>query len=142
MKPIKNIEKVYDIKYVDCIFTIEDISKCRINGVSSTAQTIKHLPFLKYELQGFKWSPKIDLEEGRVIDWPRGIKAIINFDVRSYLCIYFDKNYTFKFNDESVIPSYLQLDLIDDRESLNFTINGTGYIENWPNIKEIIKQLV
>lgn len=141
MEITKNIQRTFDIKYVDCKFTLEDISKCKINNISSTAQTIKHLPFLKYELSGFKWDPRIILETGKVVCWPEGITAVVNFKLRYHTCVYLTSNYETAFEEVYKIPNYLQLDLIDDSETLSFTINSKGYIENWPKLENIIKEL-
>lgn len=132
----------YEIKYVDCNFEIEDISKCRINGISSSAQTIKNLPFLKYKQSGFEWNPRILIETGQIVCWPKGIRAVINFELRSHFCNYLTDTYAPIFSNDEKIPDYLQLDLVDNSQALNFTINGDGYIENWPDVQDIMKQLL
>jgi hypothetical protein len=142
MKLTKNITKTYDIKYVDCNFELEDPSRCRLNGVSSAAQTVKHLPFLKYNIKGFQWSPRIILENGRVVCWPKGLTANINFNLKSFVLSYLTNVYECAFKEERKLPDFLQLDLIDNSETLNFTINPEGYIENWPSSEEILKQLL
>lgn len=119
-------------KYVDCIFAIEDISKCRINGVSSTAQTIKHLPFLSFNKDGFCWKLRIMLNSGKVVSWPKGINAVVNFDLNSFSFSYFNNSNECISYNEIEVPSFLQLDLIDTRDGVNFTINRNGYIKNWP----------
>ena len=83
MELTKTLTNTYEIKYVDCKFELEDLSQCRINNVSSTAQTIKNLPFLTYKRSGFEWNPRIILETGQVVCWPKGIRATINFQLKS-----------------------------------------------------------
>ena len=140
MKIIKNIKRTYNIKYVDCSFLIDELNKCQLNGISSTAQTIRNLPFLNFNRIGFEWSPRINLETGKVLCWPKGLKAIINFKLNFCVCTYLTDEYTTAFDDTN-IPNYLQLDLIDNGEHLSFTINGDGFIENWPKLEEIIRQV-
>lgn len=142
MKITKNVKKTFDIRYVDCQFSIGNLQQCNINGVSSTAQTVKHLPFLKFNHSAINWSPRIILDSGRIVCWPKGIKATINFEVRAHTCYYLTSNNECAFVEEHQIPFYLQLDLIDNSEALNFTVNEEGYIENWPDVEQIVKQLL
>lgn len=142
MELTKTLTKTYEIKYVDCKFELEDLSQCRINNVSSTAQTIKNLPFLTYKRSGFEWNPRIILETGQVVCWPKGIRATINFQLKSHICVYLSNTYNEIFADVENIPEYLKLDLVDNGEMLCFTINSDGYIENWPSIEKIVKELL
>ena len=138
MKITKDIKRTYNIKYVDCSFFLDGLTGCRINGVSSSAQTIKNLPFLTYSVAGFEWNPRIDLETGKITCWPKGIRAVINFKLSSYHCTYATEDFEYAFEDDR-LPEYLQLDLIDNSDSLSFTVNPNGYIENWPDQNTIIK---
>ncbi len=142
MKVIKNIKKAYDIKYVDCEFGIEGLDKCQINGVSSTAQTIRNLPFLNFKRTGFEWSPRINLETGKILCWPIGIKAIVNFQVTSHCCTYTTKTYEYAFSEDKAIPSFFQLDIVDNEEMISLNINSRGYIENWPSVENIVTELM
>ena len=65
----------------------------------------------------------------------------MNFKLRYHTCVYLTSNYETAFEEVYKIPNYLQLDLIDDSETLSFTINSKGYIENWPKLENIIKEL-
>ena len=135
---IKNIDRA---KYIDCVFGLDKLNECCINGIRSTAQTIRNLPFLTFDYEGFRWNPKIDINTGEVLFWPKGRRAVINFNIKWFSCTYLDYEKQFIGTENKEIPFYLQRDLIDTTESLNFIINRKGFIENWPTFDEILKQL-
>ena len=132
-----------DVKYVDCMLGIQQLEQCRINGVSSILQTVKSLPFLISQYNGFYWNPRINLETGEVFGWPKGLRAEIYFGVKFCECTYLDENGEISFGSKiDEIPSYLQLDLIDVANSVRLTINTNGFVENWPSEETIIESII
>ena len=132
----KEIIAQYNIRYIECKLQIKDLSQCCINGISSTAQTIKNLPFLiNGELKHY-WNIKIDLKTGTIVNWPKHLNVDAYFEVYDIqLNAYNENNLFIMAKVPNDIPKCLQLDLINKFNCINISINNFGSIKNWIGIE-------
>lgn len=130
-------EEKINLKYIKCHFYIRDWS-----GFVCSARKI---PFSSENY----WNPVIDVDEGKIIDWEKGVTLNVNaktcddnelylYDENNNLIIWFDN-----YQKETVhfyrgyVPEFL--DVIGDGcgDYLQLIIDRDGYIKNF-NKEEII----
>ena len=137
-------EKKIDLGFVKLKSFVRDWCNFLINGENDN-ETIKNIPFRENDY----WCPTIDVDEGKIVNWPLGIKL----DVLAKTCdenkIYFcDKNMNkitwFDEEEKDTIDCYEGyvpdfLDTIGDGcgDYIQLNINEDGKIKNW-NKEEIL----
>jgi len=98
-----------------------------LNGVADCEDEPK-VPFLA----GRIWCPTIELETGKVIDWPEGVVADIHYkvcDQGRYLLLDADRNVLVE--KDGYVPDILSPGGSGYGDYIIMKIDGTGQIENW-----------
>lgn len=72
---LRNITKEIDCKYLQVSAGVRYYEDATINGVEDTEGTLIPLKV------GDNWEPKIDIETGVIVDWPKGTIADIHYKV-------------------------------------------------------------
>lgn len=75
MKVKLNIKKEYDIKLVQCECGVRYWEDAKVDGVQDTDGTL--IPCR----EGDYWKPLINLEDGNITNWKKGITASIHYKV-------------------------------------------------------------
>lgn len=98
-----------------------------LNGVTDDEEKPK-MPFLV----GRVWSPVINLETGKVVDWPQGVTADIHYkvcDQGRYLLLDADLNVLVE--KDGYVPDILSPGDSGYGDYIIMKVDGTGQIENW-----------
>ncbi len=120
MKAIVTIKKEVDIKFL----------QLDVNVRYADEDMPYDFPFR----EGDSWKPKIDIDQGLIIDWPNGVTGDFYMkvcDMGSYYLL--DKN---DYCRASIENDYVPNRLIpgDYGDYIEMKIDGTGKITNWlPN---------
>lgn len=93
---------------------------------------------------GNRWTPVIDIEEGRIIDWPEGKTAFVHFkvcDQGDYLLVDGDGNVVGKYRSDYVpdvmcpadngYGDYIIMDIAEDGSISDWCIDDIND-EDWP----------
>jgi hypothetical protein len=107
-----------------------------VNGVEDGAGDL--IPFR----EGDYWKPVIDIETGKVLDWPQGVKADIHYKVCD------DGAYTLKDeNGETIkmidgyVPKIMSPGGIGYGDYIIMRIDEQGQIDNWqPTLREFTRE--
>lgn len=97
-----------------------------VNGVSDDDGVLMPL------LNGANWCPTIELETGKVVDWPQGVIADIHYkvcDQGRYLLLDADLNVLAE--KDGYVPDILSPGGSGYGDYIIMKIDGTGQIENW-----------
>ena len=157
-----NIDKVIcdiDVRYyIDCTFSKdngetweEDFDDDEISDtyVRNQLPCMKEVTYMKRniwsgdETQKSRkdWCPVIDVNEGKILDWPEGFCLRTHFKVCDqgvYVYSNYDESAQIVSVDcnEHYVPTWL--DDIDDGygDYLYISVNGDGSIENWDSLKK------
>lgn len=128
MKAIIKIEKEVDIKYI------------RVEVAVRNEALPVGFPFYKNDM----WKAVIEIETGKILNWPVGIPAEIKLKVGDSGCYYLlDENENVIISrEEQYVPNSLLPPINGYGDYLELDINGDGNITNWykhPSIDELIE---
>ncbi len=143
-------EKEINVKFMKCEIEVfpEDAT---VNGECDDEDKCL-MPFLvKQGKHSFLWKPVIDIDEGKIVDWPNGTTAETNYksvdcnricfyDENEELISWFDKREQEEVKEyEGYVPEIL--DCVGDGygDYVQMKIDKNGYIENFN--KEDINQI-
>ena len=92
------------------------------------------------EMKRTDWCPVIDVNEGRVLDWPKDFILVTTFKVCDqglYLYSNADESKQILSTDcdEYYVPNWLDADGDGYGDYLQIRINGDGSIDNWDKLK-------
>lgn len=84
--------------------------------------------------QGDLWCIIIDVTNGKIINWEKGIEAEVNYKVcdNGTYRLYDSKNRLLVERSEIYVPSFLS----NNGDYLNLAIDSTGEIEGWEPIED------
>lgn len=113
------VTKIVDVKYVEICVAVR--------------YGDEDMPYDAPMRVGDKWNALIDIDQGRVIDWPQGEKLKFSMkicDEGTYILLDADENEVYRI-DEDYVPNSLLPGEYGDYLSLD--IDETGKITNWKN---------
>ena len=103
-----------------------------INGIPDSP-TSPEMPMTN----GHYWEPTIDLDEGKIMDWPEGIRADINYKVcDEFEC--FAPAIDFYYS--GYVPRFMSPLEENYGDYITMSISGGGYIEGWS--QELVKKFL
>ena len=88
----------------------------------------------QYTTLSYHWLIIIDLDNGQVLDWTKGVKAIIHYkvcDQGRYSFLDKDLEEIIGSKDTMYVPSLLDFTNDSFGDYMDFTIDENGYIEEW-----------
>ena len=88
--------------------------------------------------EGNNWSPTISIDDGKIINWKKGIKATTHFKVCD-LCTYkvIDDSDAIVLHREGYVPDVLCPEDKGYGDYMIMSIDENGYISNWDKSKII-----
>lgn len=105
----------------------------RINGewIEEDA-TNPSMPYL-YKVGGMHyWRPTIDLDKGRILNWPKDKEAKLCYKVvDEFYCLLHDDKGNCVAEHDDYVPRCMQLDEEGYGDYIYITIDSEGYIKNW-----------
>lgn len=115
-------ENHFPVKYLKVSARPRYWEDAEVNGVEDTDGDL--IPFKNID----RWGPTIDLDEGKIVKWPKGTTASIHYKVcddGSYNLV--DENHnTVLYMMNEYVPS-----IIGDGDYIIMDIDENGYIANW-----------
>jgi hypothetical protein len=140
-------EQEVDVKFLKCDVNASHLENGIINGKEDDTVNPK-MPFLVQEGKEWKWKPIIDVDEGKIVEWPVGITAEIYYksydenivyllDENKNIITWFDENEGEEVNCyEGYVPDILDCIGEGYGDYIQMIIDENGYIKNF-NKEEI-----
>lgn len=86
-----------------------------------------------------RWNILIDIKTGKIVNWKQGVSARISYKVvDDGIYTAYDNNMNELYELVDYVPDLMSLDDDGYGDYMNLTINEDGYIDKWPNNKEIM----
>lgn len=138
-----------DVKYLKVDAGVRYFEDAEVNGVQDDDDN-PMIPFavlckadsrLRYDM--YRWRPTIDLEEGKIVDWPKGVDADIHYKVcddGTYSLLDKDKNVLIEVN--SYVPDILCPKEEGYGDYIIMDIDDDGYIADWEYNQRLIDNLI
>lgn len=106
------------------------------------------MPFIETEYDNygrkrFYWQPTIDLENGRILSWPEGVKAHVFYKVcDEFECTIYDRSGNEVLYYEGYVPDFMAIEDEGYGDYIDMVVDENGYINNWWVIPSNIQSLV
>jgi len=106
------------------------------------------MPFIEIEYDNFGrkrfyWQPTIDLENGRILSWPEGVKAHVFYKVcDEFECTIYDRSGNEVLYYEGYVPDFMAIEDEGYGDYIDMVVDENGYINNWWVIPSNIQSLV
>lgn len=74
-----------NIKYILCSVNVLNWADGKINGKIDDFPNSQEKPFMPLAVKegdNWIWKPLIDIDEGKIVDWPNDIKATIYYEIK------------------------------------------------------------
>ena len=124
---VETVEK--EVKYLKCDMQPRYWEDGKVNGVEDSEGDLIPLR------SGDMWKITIDLDEGRILDWPSGTTAKVYYkvcDAGIYSLLDSDKKPVLTLNDLDL--DYVPSCIGEYGDYVNLEINEEGFIKDWnPN---------
>lgn len=137
------VKKEVDVKYLHCDIDARHLDNGIVNCRKDNEDEPK-MPFLfKDSYNNWRWRPVIDIDEGRIVNWPKGTTAEVFYksvdDNIIYLLDEYKNPISWFDNDEKEIFEYYEgyvpevLDCVGEGygDYVQMKIDENGYIENF-----------
>ena len=118
-----------------------------VNYISDDEENPK-MPFIevendKYGHKKFYWTPIIDLENGVIINWPKGVKVHVFYKVcDDFECTVYDEYYNEVLHYEGYVPDFLAIEEEGYGDYIDMIIDENGCIQDWNITSSDIQQLM
>lgn len=141
MKATIKIKKEIDVQYLEIDAHVRYWEDADVNGVEEQEGN-PTIPFSDKDTG--HWNLTIDVESGKIVDWPQGTEASVHYKVCD------EGVYTLKDKDmqpiltvESYVPDCLGISESSYGDYICFNVDENGKIEDWSfsedDVEEIIK---
>ena len=125
---------------------IDANGNARNNYISDDEENPK-MPFMKVEYdkyghKSFYWQPTIDIENGVIINWPKGVKARIFYKVcDDFICTISDENDNEVLQYNGYVPNFMALEDEGFGDYIDMVVDGNGTIKGWRFDNDSIKEI-
>lgn len=115
---------------------LDDQNRPYNNYISDDDENPK-MPFIeveydKYGHKRFCWQPTIDLENGVIINWPKGVKVHVFYKVcDEFECTVYDKNDNEVLHYEGYVPDFMAIEDEGYGDYIDMIVDENGYINDW-----------
>ena len=119
----------------------------KVNYISDDEENPK-MPFMeveydKYGHKKFYWAPTIDLENGVIINWPKGVKVHVYYKVcDDFECTVYDEYDNEVLHYEGYVPDFMAIEEEGYGDYIDMIIDENGCIQNWNITSSDIQQLM
>ena len=124
---VVKIKQEAPVKYLLADMAVRYWEDAKVNGVEEDDDAPK-IPFKN----GGTWSIKIDMETGKILDWPQGVTAETHYkvcDAGIYTLVNSEGDVVLK--KDGYVPSMLSPSGSGYGDYVIMKIGGNGQIENW-----------
>ena len=125
---------------------IDADGNARNNYISDDEENPK-MPFMEVEYnksghKRFYWQPTIDIENGVIINWPKGVKARIFYKVcDDFICTISDENDNEVLQYNGYVPDFMALEDEGFGDYIDMVVDGNGTIKGWRFDNDSIKEI-
>ena len=143
-KPVKYDIKTIAVKAVvrypeDAEFIEEkfDEQNRPYNNYINDDDTNPKIPFIEVEYDNygrkkFYWQPTIDIENGRILSWPEGVKAHVFYKVcDEFECTIYDISGNEVLYYEGYVPDFMAIEDEGYGDYIDMIVDENGYIKDW-----------
>ena len=124
-----------------------DVNGNSCNSYISDDEENPKMPFMeveydKYGHKRFYWQPTIDIENGVIINWPKGVKARIFYKVcDDFICTISDENDNEVLQYNGYVPNFMALEDEGFGDYIDMVVDGNGTIKGWRFDNDSIKEI-
>lgn len=114
----------------------DDDGKKYNNYISDDEENPK-MPFIeveydKYGHKSFYWQPTIDVENGVIINWPKGVKVHVFYKVcDDFRCTISDENGNEVLKYKGYVPEFMAIEDEGFGDYIDMVVDGNGTIKGW-----------
>ena len=125
-----------DVRYPEDSEFIDAENDRKVNYISDDEENPK-MPFMeveydKYGHKKFYWTPTIDLENGVIVNWPKGVKVHVFYKVcDDFECTVYDEYYNEVLHYEGYVPDFMSIEEEGYGDYINMIIGENGCIQKW-----------
>ena len=140
IKPVeietKFLEVRAGVRYPEDSEFIEVKNDRKVNYISDDEENPK-MPFMevendKYGHKKFYWTPTIDLENGVIINWPKGVKVHVFYKVcDDFECTVYDEYDNEVLHYEGYVPDFMAIEEEGYGDYIDMIIDENGCIQDW-----------
>ena len=135
------------VRYPEDSEFIEAENDRKVNYISDDEENPK-MPFMeaendKYGHKKFYWTPTIDLENGVIVNWPKGVKVHVFYKVcDDFECTVYDEYDNEVLHYEGYVPDFMSIEEEGYGDYINMIIDENGCIQNWNITSSDIQSLM
>ena len=151
IKPVEIEAKFLKVKagvrYPEDSEFIEAENDRKVNYISDDEENPK-MPFMeveydKYGHKKFYWTPTIDLENGIIINWPKGVKVHVLYKVcDDFECTVYDEYDNEVLHYEGYVPDFMSIEEEGYGDYIDMIIDENGCIQDWNITSSDIRPLM
>ena len=135
------------VRYPEDSEFIEAENDRKVNYISDDEENPK-MPFMeveydKYGHKKFYWTPTIDLENGVIVNWPKGVKVHVFYKVcDDFECTVYDEYDNEVLHYEGYVPDFMAIEEEGYGDYIDMIINENGCIQKWNITSSDIRPLM
>ena len=135
------------VRYPEDSEFIEAENDRKVNYISDDEENPK-MPFIEVEYdkcghKKFYWTPTIDLENGVIVNWPKGVKVHVFYKVcDDFECTVYDEYDNEVLHYEGYVPDFMSIEEEGYGDYINMIIDENGCIQDWNITSSDIRPLM
>ena len=135
------------VRYPEDSEFIEAENDRKVNYISDDEENPK-MPFMeveydKYGHKKFYWTPTIDLENGVIVNWPKGVKVHVFYKVcHDIECTVYDEYDNEVLHYEGYVPDFMSIEEEGYGDYIDMIIDENGCIQDWNITSSDIQSLM
>ena len=135
------------VRYPEDSEFIEVENDRKVNYISDDEENPK-MPFMeveydKYGHKKFYWTPTIDLENGVIVNWPKGVKVHVFYKVcDDFECTAYDEYDNEVLHYEGYVPNFMSIEEEGYGDYIDMIIDENGCIQKWNITSSDIRPLM
>ena len=135
------------VRYPEDSEFIEAENDRKVNYISDDEENPK-MPFMeveydKYGNKKFYWTPTIDLENGVIVNWPKGVKVHVFYKVcDDFECTVYDEYDNEVLHYEGYVPDFMSIEEEGYGDYIDMIIDENGCIQKWNITSSDIRPLM
>ena len=135
------------VRYPEDSEFIEAENDHKVNYISDDEENPK-MPFIeveydKYGHKKFYWTPTIYLENGVIVNWPKGVKVHVFYKVcDDFDCTVYDEYDNEVLHYEGYVPDFMAIEEEGYGDYIDMIIDENGCIQDWNITSSDIQSLM
>ena len=135
------------VRYPEDSEFIEAENDRKVNYISDDEENPKmsfmEVEYDKYGHKKFYWTPTIDLENGVIVNWPKGVKVHVFYKVcDDFECTVYDEYDNEVLHYEGYVPDFMAIEEEGYGDYINMIIDENGCIQDWNITSSDIQSLM